>query len=244
VSGTGARGPIWARPEPGSRRPRFTRDQIAAVAVRVADAEGLAAVSMRRLAAELDTGAMSLYHYVRSKEELIALMDDALMDEVVIPDAELPEEWREALAAVARRTRAVYLRHPWAIQALQGEGVARGTPMGPNAMRHVEQTLAALASAPLDTAGRLELMAVVDDYVFGHVLREAELVSRRELTPEEVEALTAYGMAQLETGRYPRLAALASDPAAALLADPARMDDRFDRGLRALLDGYPAQVAG
>ena len=63
--------PIWARPQPGSRRPRYRRDQIAAEALEIADADGIDAVSMRRVAAELDAGTMTLYHYVRTKDELI-----------------------------------------------------------------------------------------------------------------------------------------------------------------------------
>src|SRR5262245_27967501 len=65
---------VWTRPEPGSRKPRFNRDEIAAAAVRIADAEGLEALSMRRLAVELDAGTMTLYHYVRTKDELLALV--------------------------------------------------------------------------------------------------------------------------------------------------------------------------
>src|SRR5215207_5547112 len=67
--------PIWARPEPGERRPAHTREKIAETAIAIADAEGFEAVSMRRIAAELGAGTMTLYHYVRTKDELVALMD-------------------------------------------------------------------------------------------------------------------------------------------------------------------------
>jgi AcrR family transcriptional regulator len=144
------RRPIWLRPEPGSRRPRFTRDQIAAVAVAIADAEGFEAVAIRRVAAELDTSPMSLYHYIERKDDLVALMDDALMAETVIPDDELPEDWRQAVATIARRTRTVFLRHPWALAALHGHNAPSSTPMSPNAWRHFEQQLAVLARSPLD----------------------------------------------------------------------------------------------
>ena len=76
---------IWTRPEPGTRRPKFTRDQIASTALAIADTEGFAAVSMRRIAAELGAGTMTLYYYVRTKDELVALMDDAIMGEVLDP---------------------------------------------------------------------------------------------------------------------------------------------------------------
>src|SRR5215813_14334865 len=94
---------IWTRPEPGTRRPKFTREQIASTALAIADAEGFAAVSMRRIAGELGSGTMTLYYYVRTKDELIALMDDAIMGELIIPEDELPEGWREGLAELARR---------------------------------------------------------------------------------------------------------------------------------------------
>jgi AcrR family transcriptional regulator len=106
-------GPIWTRPEPAGRKPRFSREQIAAVALALADAEGFTAVSMRRVATELGAGTMSLYRYIATKADLVALLDDALMAERLVPAAELPADWRAALALSARRTRQVYLRHPW-----------------------------------------------------------------------------------------------------------------------------------
>src|SRR3954447_23595661 len=90
--------PIWARPAPGSRRPAYTREQIARTAIAIADAEGFEAVSMRRIAADLGAGTMTLYHYVGGKDELVALVSDAIMGEIVVPDDELPDGWREGLA--------------------------------------------------------------------------------------------------------------------------------------------------
>ena len=91
-----ALGPIWARPEPGARRARFTREQIAEAALAVADKDGFDAVSMRRVASELGAGTMTLYHYVQTKDELVALMDNAIMGELLVPDDELSTDWREA----------------------------------------------------------------------------------------------------------------------------------------------------
>src|ERR1700676_4078082 len=110
----GSRDPVWARPEPGGRSPRLRRDQIASAALAIADAEGFAAVSMRRVAAELGSGTMSLYRYIDAKGELAALMADALGAGLLGPGGELPADWRAALATMAGRTRAAYLRHPWA----------------------------------------------------------------------------------------------------------------------------------
>jgi AcrR family transcriptional regulator len=235
-----AAGPIWARPEPAGRRPRFSRAQIADVALAIADAEGFGAVSMRRVAAEVGSGTMSLYRYIATKADLSALMDDALKAEAVVPDGGLPADWREALALMARRTRAVYLHHPWAVQALHGEdGARRGAPMGPNGLRHFDQSLAALAGAPFDTRGKLDLLTIVDDYVFGHVLRAAELYvrTREEPDPAEVAAVTRFVEEQIASGQFPQLAALAEDPAARAVIDADRLEQRFELGLQALIDG-------
>ena len=82
---------VWTRTDRGSRKPRFNRSDIAAAAIRIADAEGFEAVSMRRLAAELDAGTMTLYHYVRTKDELLTLIVDAFLAEVVLsPGQRMP----------------------------------------------------------------------------------------------------------------------------------------------------------
>src|SRR6185437_6656222 len=109
-------------------------------------------VSMRRIASRLGSSTMSLYYYVRTKADLVALMDDALMGEALVPEGQLPREWREALTAIARRTRDVFTRHPWALLSLQG------APPGPNAMRHFEQALEAVEQAPLSLQGKLALL--------------------------------------------------------------------------------------
>ena len=83
---------LWMRDEPGQRQARFTRSELAQTAIRIVDAEGLDALSMRRLAAELGAGTMTLYHYVRTKDELLTLVSDEVMAEVLLPEGyELPE---------------------------------------------------------------------------------------------------------------------------------------------------------
>ena len=123
---------------------------------------------MRRVARELGAGTMTLYHYVRTKDELIDLMDDAIMGEVLIPDGEMPD----TLARGAARDRAQLARRVRAppVGARRRSDGARG---GPNGMRHFEQSLAAVASLDLDVRAKLELIAIVDDYVFGFVFRSS-----------------------------------------------------------------------
>jgi AcrR family transcriptional regulator len=239
-TGTSERAPIWAHPEPGSRRPRLTREQIAAAAVAIADAEGFEAVSMRRIAHQLGVGTMTLYYYLRTRDDLLALVDDALMGEVVVPERELPRQWRAALTAIARRTRAMFARHPWALEAMLG------APPGPNGMRHFEQCLAALESTGMDQSAKFELLAVVDDFVFGHALRTGAALRHGRPSAKARKASLDYAKRELATGRYPHTAALFEGigPTAAedRVVGVGRDDERFERGLQALLDAAETRV--
>jgi AcrR family transcriptional regulator len=233
----GAELPIWLRPEPGNRKPRFTREAIAKVALAIADTDGFEAVSMRRIAEELGSGTMTLYHYVRTKAELVALMDDALMGEILLPEGTLPNGWREALAAIAGRTREVFRRHPWALLSMQG-----AVP-GPNSARHFEQCLAALSRTSFDRRTKLELLALVDDFVFGHALRTAEARSALQKEPdaEVLAAIRTWASRQYETGAFPHtFAFFGRAPAEKVVAEVAGVHDeegRFQRGLTTLLEG-------
>jgi AcrR family transcriptional regulator len=233
---TSSSGPIWTQPAPGARKPKFTREQIAEIAIKIADQEGFEALSMRRLADELGAGTMTLYHYVRTKEDLIALIDDAIMAEVLVPPEALRGDWVRALGAIARASLRAFERHPWAMQSLSG---AR---FGPNGMRHAEQSLAAMARAPFDREAKLDAISIVDEYVFGYVYRRAELSRHDELASgEPSEELIAFTRAQLATGEYPHMAALIGDDVAGAwkqaVGTQASAVSRFERGLAALFEG-------
>lgn len=235
---TDERLPIWLRPEPGTRRPRFTRDQIAATALAIADADGFEAVSMRRVAAELGAGTMTLYHYVRTKDDLVALMDDALMGEVIVPDGELPvHDWRAALRTIACSSRDAFMRHPWALDAL------RGAPFGPNGTRHFDQSLASVQTLDLDPAAKLQLLATVDDYVFGFIVRQAGSRPERTMSDDDsddFDALIAFTERLLEHGDYPHVEQLLGREDRRAVWEQlvsAWGDGRFERGLEQLLDG-------
>jgi len=208
---------------------------IAQIAIRIADQEGFEALSMRRIAEELDAGTMTLYHYVRTKEDLVDLMDDALMGEILLAPGELGRDWIASLAAIARATYRVFARHPWALSAL------RGARFSPNSLRHVEQSMAAVEHAPFDVAGKLDLLGIVDDYVFGHVFRTGEV--RADFADHVPSgALMAFIAEQLGTGQYPHLTALreGNETPAATWGRVARLmtnEQRFERGLGALLEG-------
>jgi AcrR family transcriptional regulator len=232
--------PIWTQPPPGQRRPRYTREQIAAAALAIADAEGYDAVSMRRVAAELGAGTMTLYHYVRTKDDLRALMDDAIMSELLIPARELPGDWRAAVREIAHRTRGVFRRHPWALTARESAEAG-----GPNGMRHFEQSLAAVAGTGLGVEERLEIIAMIDDYVFGFATRESAAADAGGLD-DVPDALFEYLQRQLDTGEYPHIEELAAggEPREVFGRIMAAMfdDQRFDRGLDRLLDGIALDI--
>src|SRR5260370_37247943 len=143
---------------------------------------------MRTLAQEMGVGTMSLYYYVKTKADLIAAMDDALMGEVLLPS--LPGDWREALTVIAFRTRDVFLRHPWVLSSMLS-----ASP-GVNAMRHMEQCLQALAGTTMTTREKLALLTIIDDFVFGYALRAAGSAPKVDLK---------FARAQLATGAFPRL---------------------------------------
>ncbi|RKQ91905.1 TetR family transcriptional regulator [Solirubrobacter pauli] len=145
------------------QRPVLTRDAIVAKAVEVADAEGLDAVSIRRLAAELPARPMSLYNHIGDKTELVGLMLDRIVDEGLIGDA-LSSDWREALRQIARAARESAERHPWLTAGLGGAGSRRES-----FRRHHEESMRALAGLRGSDADKHRLLAAVDSYTFGHV---------------------------------------------------------------------------
>jgi AcrR family transcriptional regulator len=239
--------PIWARAEPVGRRAPHSRAEIAEAGIAVADAEGMDAVSMRRVARELGLGTMSLYHYVRGKDELIDLMSDAILGRQLVDDAELHKGWRPALRAIAVATRRNFERHPWILGAMQPR--PRAVP-GPNSLRHFDQSVAAVADLDVDLKTRMEIVTLIDDYVFGFSLR-ADIAGMEERVeqaePGWMQAVFDYMAVELETGAYPNVQRIVDENRAAGGKDedlPAMALDegRFERGLERLLDGIAAEL--
>jgi AcrR family transcriptional regulator len=222
---------LWMRSLGATRKPRFTHDDVRVAAMRIADAEGLDGVSMRRVASELDAPTMTLYHYVRTKDELLSLIRDAVMAEVVLPpEATLPDDWKEAMVVIATRTKDVMLRHPWVT------GIGEGPSVGPSSVRHFDQSLQALAGLEQPLAVKLDILNAVDEYVFGYCGQVAD-----EPVWEELPDLDAYVTHLLADGSYPQLQAAVDElgigrlwsEVERLFTDP----DRFVRNVRRLLDG-------
>jgi AcrR family transcriptional regulator len=241
----GAEESIWTRPEPGARGAAHTRAEIAAAAIAIADRDGVKAVSMRRVAAEIGAGTMTLYHYVRNKDELMALVGDAIMGELLIPDGEMPADWRAALTEIAVRTRDALIRHPWMFD-LPGKG-GEG---GPNGTKHVEQSLATVAAAGFDRIAGLEVVAMVDDYVFGFAMRANAI--RRGVGDEPAAVVDELAdrlgsqVDALDPDEFPNIHDLFGNRDARevlmTLISTADDDERFNRGLDLILDGVERRI--
>ncbi|MFH8474236.1 TetR/AcrR family transcriptional regulator [Streptomyces sp. NPDC018000] len=223
---------IWARPERAGRgpRPAFSRADIAAAAVRIADAEGLDAVSMRKVAAELGCGTMSLYNYVPRKEDLYELMLDAVSGGYEFPEPS--GDWRADLVALAHQAREMMHRHTWVPRLM--------SPVygfSPNVLRYLEYALSCLDGVDARFGEKMELIAMVNGVVTTYVANEIATAERSRSLPwseeQEHAARTNYLISQIATGKYPRMAAgFAEDPG------PIDLDGVFDRALRRVLDSF------
>jgi AcrR family transcriptional regulator len=225
---------------PGGRARGLSRADIVAIAVAIADAEGTGAVSMRRIAKDLQVGVMSLYWHIESKEDLHQLMLEAVQAEI---KAAAPSgDWRADLAVYARNTRAAMHRHPWAI-----DYIGAGPPSGSNDARNADRLIAALDGLGLDVMTTIWALMTVSTYVTGAALREIQEVrwqraageTMSEMAEEDVaEVLAEFDRRVRGSGRYPHLAKVLDagiDPDAA-----ETRDERFEFGLTCVLDGIAA----
>ncbi|WP_329387426.1 TetR/AcrR family transcriptional regulator [Streptomyces sp. NBC_01351] len=228
---------IWSRPQRAGRgpRPAHSRESIAAEAVRVADAEGIEAVSMRRVAAGIGAGTMSLYNYVPRKDDLYELMVDAVSGEYAF--TEPTGDWRADLLALARQTRAVMHRHPWLPRLLSP---VHG--FSPNALAYLEHSLDCLAPLDAPDGEKLELIAAVNGMVSTYVAGELALAERARSLPwseaAEADARAAWIGSRLATGQYPRLAAALTGGAPPVPDAGLDMAAVFDRSVSRLLGAW------
>ncbi|WP_030252688.1 TetR/AcrR family transcriptional regulator [Streptomyces violens] len=207
------------------RKPAFSRAAITAAAVALADAEGLDAVTMRRVAAEVGAGVMSLYSYAPDKETLLELMVDHVSGELPA-DEPLTGDWRADLKAIGHLQRALMLRHPWLPAAL----TTRRT-LGPHALAFLERALAALRPTRLDGAAKLEVFSQLTGFVAGHVGYEIAQSAAAE-APGRAAAEARYLAAVAADGHHPELAAALAAP-----GRPLTPEATFTRFLDRLIDG-------
>ncbi|MBA9046881.1 AcrR family transcriptional regulator [Streptomyces phaeogriseichromatogenes] len=199
-------------------------------AIRLADADGLEAVSLRKVATALGVGPMRLYSYIASKEELLDLMVDAAYAEI----RPVGDGWREVLRSLAESTRQAAHEHEWLADLLGGR-----PQLGPHALANGEAVVARLDGVDLDDV--MPMVAAVNAYVIGAVRRE--IAARRAERASGMDerrwqaALGPYLERAFATGRFPALATVVRD-AAHLDAD-----HTFRMGLDFLLDGIEARVS-
>ncbi|MFI6443432.1 TetR/AcrR family transcriptional regulator [Kitasatospora sp. NPDC050543] len=219
---------LWGEQEQPRRgpKPSLTPQRIVAGAIAIADAEGLDALSMQRVAAELDVTTMALYRYVPGKAELVDLMVDSALG-TPTPVGDIPGGWRPQLAAWARQCWALYRRHRWILTAT----TMRRQLMGPNQLAWLDAALAALSQTGLGAAQQHDAFLLI----IGHIRSLAQqLVDADEDGAEEWDRLAA-DVLERHGHRYPALtAAIAAGAFVPQDADP------LDFGLERILDGIAA----
>ncbi|MQM24134.1 TetR family transcriptional regulator [Glycomyces sp. NEAU-7082] len=213
--------PIWLRPERAATgRPAVrSRPEITAAALAVADGKGLEMVSMRNVAAELGTGAASLYRYVSSRDDLLDLMVDATAGDIRLepPTGDPVGD----LVAVGEGMYAVMARHRWL-----PELVLTRPSLGPNGVRVLDHVLEVLEDHSGDGAAKLEIFALLNAVVATFALNERAAADR----PRQAVAYLGHVAA---TGDHPRIAAVLSDLAAAKVS----VEERRKAALTKLLSG-------
>ncbi len=218
---------LWsgrARPTRGPK-PALDLDRITDAGIAVADADGLPAVTMQRVAADLGYTKMSLYRYVPGKAELVALMVERAAGE---PPPIAVDGWRDGLTEWSRRLLDAYLRHPWTLEATVGP-----RPVGPNELGWMEAALAILAGTALTGGERLDTLAVLTGQVR---MIAAQAAAARD---PEAALLSAVAEPLREHGhRYPALVATLAE------VGPGTRDQAFAFGLDRILDGVQALISG
>ncbi len=245
VTAAGATGgSIWLRPQRAGRgpAPEYSRSRIAAAAVALADAEGLAAVTMRAVAVALETGPASLYRYVQTRDELVELMADEVTGEIGYAGLG-SGGWLDDLLVLARESHGVYLRHPWLLEV-----VASHQPIGPRAVDYLERALAVLAGLDLDNRVKFEAIGVLGGLVQQLARMEVAQRAAGRSVPQWQQTQAEYLAQVALAGEHPHLAAAmaaqalaqaqaaagsASDVASHAVAE----EPQFDRVVRRVLVG-------
>ncbi|MFF8372730.1 TetR/AcrR family transcriptional regulator C-terminal domain-containing protein [Streptomyces lydicus] len=225
-------------PERAPREPDgsggLNRDRIVGAALKVADAEGLRGLSMRRVAAEFGMSSMALYRHVANKDELVLLMADAAFADVTLPDP-APDGWRERMEAGARLQWELYQRHPWLAQYLS---LTRPQPM-PRAMALIEWTMARVEG--MDPVTLLHMALTLLGFVLSTAAgMEDDLEAEQETGMDQDQWMAAMDPVFegiLASGSYPMYAGMAGTD-----DDTVNLRTLFDFGLERLLDGMEVLV--
>ncbi len=240
---------IWTRPERAGRgpAPEHSRAEIAQAAVALADAEGLAAVTMRAVAAAIGNAPASLYRYVATRDELLELMADQVGGEFEFGPAGAAPPVAELLA-LAHQALDVYRRHPWLLSIPPGNGLP-----GPNALAYMEHVLAILAGTGLSGPAKLELIGLYGGMIRSFAQFEVDERRAGRDTTQWQQAVAIYLLQVAADGHHPNLAAALADQGAGPGTEepgagngPGPEEPLFDRALTRILTGLlpPARPAG
>ncbi|SDI28173.1 regulatory protein, tetR family [Sinosporangium album] len=219
---------------PGRQRtPRtsLSRERILAAAVQVADERGIASVTMRKVAEHLGVEAMSLYHHVANKDEILDGIVDVVFGEIELPVGQF--DWKTTMRRRAVSARHVLARHPWALGLME----SRRHP-GPSTLRHHDSVIGSLRAAGFSIGMAAHAFSALDSYIYGFVLQESNLPFR---TTEELEDMAETIVQRMPAGVYPHLAEMIADHA---LQPGYAYGDEFTFGLDLILDGLERALLG
>ncbi len=211
-------------------RAALSRERALTAAVALADAEGIGSLTMRRLAKELGVEAMSLYHHLANKDEILDGMVDMVFAEIALPSES--EHWKSAMRDRSRSVRATLIRHPWAIGIMESR-----TSPGPATLRHHDAVLGCLRNGGCSVEMAGHAFSLIDSYIYGFVLQEVNLPFQDgdDMT-EAVETI----MPSLAGEDYPHLTEFAVER---VMQPGYSFGDEFDVGLELILDALERAVS-
>jgi AcrR family transcriptional regulator len=220
--------PSHAEPRSDTRTP-LSRERIVRAAIELADTGGVESLSMRKLGQALGVEAMSLYHHVANKEDLLDGMVDVVFGQIDLPT---DGDWKSAMRTRAMSARDVLVRHPWASGIME----SRANP-GPATLGHHDAVLRTLREAGFSIPLAAHAYSALDSYIYGFALQQKTLPFE---TAEEAAAVAANILSQFPVDRYPHLAELTFEHVLQPSYDYA---DEFEFGLELILDGLERTLA-
>ncbi|MER6913549.1 TetR/AcrR family transcriptional regulator [Streptomyces sp. NPDC000594] len=215
-----------------SARTPLSRERVIRAAVAVADEKGTAALTMRAIAESLGVEAMSLYHHVTNREDILDGMVDAVFGEIDLPPRDL--EWRSAMRHRAASARAVLRSHRWAVPLMD----SRSRP-GPATLRHHDAVIGTLRAGGFSVRMAAHAVSLIDSYLYGFVIQEVGLPFSG---PAELDEVAGAILREMPADAYPHLAELAVEH---VLVPGYDYADEFTFGLALILDAlHPDEPPG
>ena len=212
------------KPSSAQQRQPLSRERVIREGVALADENGIATLTMRRLADRLQVEPMSLYHHVANKDEILDGMVDVVFREIELPQASAG--WKTAMRDRARSARDALRRHPWAIGRME----SRANP-GPATLRHHDAVIGCLRAGGFSIALTAHAFSAIDSYLYGFAMQELNLPFH---TPEQTAAMAVTFLEQFPVTEFPHLAELTTEH---VMLPGYDYGDEFEFGLALILDG-------